>query len=286
MWAAGHLGASQVLVAVTVVVAGGVTGGVVAYQIAFTFFLLPHAVLANPVYTVLYPRLARDAADGRMAAFADDMAAGLRTLAFLLLPAAAVLAALAEPLLRALSFGALGAGDAVLVATGLAAYSAGLLGYSYGFLLTRGSYACGDVRTPTIVYGAACLAGIVAMIVVAGGLDGSDRLLALGLVHAAVVTVASAVLLARVAHRAGQPIPVASGLLRAGLCAGVAGAAAWAVAGAIDVESRAAALAACALGGIAALAALLAVAYPTRSLAAGLELFQSSRQRTGEGAAA
>jgi hypothetical protein len=57
------------------------------------------------------------------------------------------------------------------------------------------------------------------------------------------------------------------------------------VAGAIDVESRAAALAACALGGIAAIAALLAVAYPTRSLAAGLELFQSSRQRTGEGAA-
>lgn len=267
LWAAGHLGASQILVAVTVIVAGGVTGGVVAYQIAFTFFLLPHAVLANPVYTVLYPRLASDAAEGRDVAFAGDLAAGLRTLAFVLLPAAAVLAAIADPLLQVLSIGALGAADALLVAGALAAYSAGLLGYSSGFLLTRGSYALGDARTPTTVYATACAVGVVAMFVVGGGLDGRARLVALGLVHAAVVTVAAVALLAHLRRRLHRPVPVAGGLARAAASAVAAGAAAWAVVAALDAGSRAEAAAVCALAGAAAVAAFLAVAIPTRSLA-------------------
>jgi putative peptidoglycan lipid II flippase len=280
LWAAGHLGASQIVVAATIVVAGGVTGGVVAYQIAFTFFLLPHAVLANPVYTVLYPRLATDAADGRTGAFASDVAAGLTTLALVLLPGAAVLAALADPLLRVLSIGALGTADATLVAGALAAYSVGLLGYSSGFLITRASYALGDARTPTTVYAAACAVGIVAMFAVGGGLDGRDRLVALGLVHAAVVSVASVVLLVRVARRAEHSIPVVAGLFRAGSLACAAGVASWAVVSAVEIDSRAGAAGAVLAGGIAGLAVFLAVALPTRSLAPGLELLRSGHRGT------
>ena len=281
LWAAGHLGASQVLVAATVVVAGGVTGGVVAYQIAFTFFLLPHAVLANPVYTVLYPRLASDAAEGRRAAFATDLAGGLRTLAFVLLPAAAVLAAVAGPLLQVLAIGALGAADAALVAAALAAYAAGLLGYSSGFLLTRASYALGDARTPTTLYAAACAIGVIVMVVVAGGLDGRDRLVGLGLVNAAVVTVAAVLLGAHVVRHLHHRLP-ATGLGTAALSAAAAGGAAWLVVGLLDYDSRAAAAATCALAVVAAVAGFLAVALPTRSLAAALELFQP-RRRSIEG---
>jgi putative peptidoglycan lipid II flippase len=279
LWAAGHLGASQVLIAVTVVVAGGVTGGVVAYQIAFTFFLLPHAVLANPVYTVLYPRLASDAAEGRLRAFAADLGAGLRTLAFVLLPAAAVLAAVAEPLLRLLSIGALGTSDASLVAAALAAYAAGLLGYSSGFLLTRASYALGDARTPTILYAGLCAAGIVVMVVVGGALDGRSKLVALGLVHAAVVTAAAVALAAHVVKRSHERLP-ATGIVPAALSALAAGGAAWVVVGAVDTGSRAGAALACILAGVAATIAFLAVAVPTRSLATVLELLQPGRQRT------
>ena len=64
IWGAALLGAGQVLIGVTLILANRVSGGVVAYQIAFTFFLLPHAVLAHPVLTALYPRLAAVAGYG------------------------------------------------------------------------------------------------------------------------------------------------------------------------------------------------------------------------------
>src|SRR2546421_309171 len=56
-WAAGYLALNQLLIAVTLVLANRVAGGVVAYQIAYTFFLLPYAVLAQPIMTTLFPRL-------------------------------------------------------------------------------------------------------------------------------------------------------------------------------------------------------------------------------------
>jgi putative peptidoglycan lipid II flippase len=140
-----------------------------------------------------------------------------------------------------------------------------LLGYSSGFLLTRGSYALGDARTPTTVYATACAVGVVAMFVVGGGLDGRARLVALGLVHAAVVTVAAVALLAHLRRRLHRPVPVAGGLARAAASAVAAGAAAWAVVAALDAGSRAEAAAVCALAGAAAVAAFLAVAIPTAS---------------------
>ena len=76
LWAGGYLALTQVLIAVTVVLANGAEGGVVAFHIAFTCFLLPFALLANPITTALYPRLAADAHDGNDARFADDLTAG------------------------------------------------------------------------------------------------------------------------------------------------------------------------------------------------------------------
>jgi putative peptidoglycan lipid II flippase len=66
-WAVVQLAGTQLLLVVVLVLANGVEGGVVAYQLAFTVFLLPHAVVALPVATALYPVLARavGAGDGR-----------------------------------------------------------------------------------------------------------------------------------------------------------------------------------------------------------------------------
>src|SRR5207245_5490210 len=100
LWAAAYLGLTQLLIATTLILANRVEGGVVAYQIAFTFFLLPHALIANPVFTALYPRMASDGRARRWDRFSVDLADGSRLIGFLVLPAAALLVALGRPALR------------------------------------------------------------------------------------------------------------------------------------------------------------------------------------------
>jgi putative peptidoglycan lipid II flippase len=249
LWAAGHLGLNQLLVAVTIVLAARVAGGVVAFQVAFTFFLLPHAVLANPIFTVLFPRLAADAAGGRLDTFATDLGRGLRTIALLLLPAAGLMAALALPALETVRLGALDADGAELVASVLAAYAAGLVGYSGFFLLTRAAYALDDVRTPTTVNGVATALGVVGMLVASAMADGDGKVVALGVVHSVVVTIAAVLLLARVQARLGRSLDLGGALLRAALAAAGAALLAWWTARAIGTASRGDAVLALAAGG-------------------------------------
>src|SRR5207253_9806191 len=107
--------------------------------------------LAHPVLTTLYPRLAADAVERRWAAFAAALGRGARTIVFWTAPATALLAVLGVPALRLIRVGALDRGGATLVAEVLAAYALGITGYSGIQLLTRASYAAGDVRTPALV---------------------------------------------------------------------------------------------------------------------------------------
>ncbi len=49
-----HSGAAMLLGA-SIIAGNGVAGGVVAYQVAFTFFLAPYAILAQPIHTTILP---------------------------------------------------------------------------------------------------------------------------------------------------------------------------------------------------------------------------------------
>lgn len=247
-WAAGHLGANQVLLAVTIAVAAGVDGGVVAFQIALTFFLLPHAVLANPVFTTGFPRFAADAAAGRLDRLAADVGASLRTVITLVAPAAALLVALAGPSLEVVRLGALDAAGSRLVADVLAGLAVGLVGYSGFFLLTRVAYALEDVRTPTVVNAAATAAGALAMLAVAAVSDGARTVVLLALTHAAVYTAATVALLVRVSARLPSSLGLGATVVRSGVAAAAAGLAAWAVSTPVDAASRSGALVALMLG--------------------------------------
>lgn len=265
-WGAGDIGLNQVLIAVTIVLAGRTTGGVIAYQTAFAFFLLPHAVLGHPVFTALFPQLSRHGATGDHARFAQDLALGVRTMTLLLAPAAALLAAVAVPLLRIVEVGELDADGASFVAAVLAAYLVGLVGYSTFFLLTRASYALDDARSPTMVYLWVTVAGVVAMVVAASAVDGEGRVVALGLIHGAVATLGSVGLYLRLRHRLGHPVPVVAAACRAGGATAVGGLAAWGVVAAIGTDGRGAAAlataAALVVGGLGYAAALKALRAP------------------------
>jgi putative peptidoglycan lipid II flippase len=282
-WGVVLLGAGQVLIGVTLVLANRVSGGVVAYQIAFTFFLLPHAVLAHPVLTALYPRLAAVASEGRWPSFAAELGRGLRGIVLVTLPAGAAMFVLGGPLLRVMRVGALDVAGARLVGRVLAAYALGLAGYGAFLLLARASTAAGDARLPALTAVAMAVAGALAMAATSGAARGGNRVVVLGLVHSAVVTAGAVALLAGLRRRIGQAVPLAGIAGRALLVAAAtgvtaAGGARLAPAG----GGRASAAMALFLGGTAGVAAAIA-GYRVLAAAEVRELVAEVRAPEGEG---
>ena len=76
------------------VVAGGVAGGVVAYQLAMVVFLAPYGIVAQPIHTAVLPRLSADAAAGDRDGLHDDLRWAADAMAVGTLPVAAALVAL------------------------------------------------------------------------------------------------------------------------------------------------------------------------------------------------
>jgi putative peptidoglycan lipid II flippase len=237
-WGGVLLATTQVLIGVTLVLANRVEGGVVAYQIAFTFFLLPVALAAHPIFTALYPRLSAHAHAGRWAEFSDDVGEGVRLTTFTVLPAAALLAALGTPALHLLRLGALDRAGADLVAKTLAAYAIGLGGYAAFMLLARAAVAAGDARLPAVVGAGIAALGTVLMVVGSAVVDGDDKVVALGIAHSIAMTVGAVALFVLLRREVGRPIVVAPTLVRSLATAVLAGAAALVVARALPGSGR------------------------------------------------
>jgi putative peptidoglycan lipid II flippase len=119
---------------------------------AFRLYMLPQGVFSVAVATVLFPTLSRLAARGDIPGFRRATDEGLRLIAFLLIPAGLVSAALAVPITRLVyERGAFTAEDTTVVAQCLAAFSIGLLFNGWMLLLTRGFYALQSNWAPTLV---------------------------------------------------------------------------------------------------------------------------------------
>ncbi|HEY2788832.1 MAG TPA: murein biosynthesis integral membrane protein MurJ, partial [Gaiellales bacterium] len=119
---------------------------------AFRMFMLPQGLFSVAVSAVLFPRISRLAARGDLDGFATTFAAGTRTILFLLLPAAAISIALAEPITRVLfQHASFTATDTTHVATTLVAFSLGLIGNGVALLLTRAFFALQMPQVPTRV---------------------------------------------------------------------------------------------------------------------------------------
>ncbi len=73
-----------------------------AIDAAFRIYMLPQGMFSVAVATVLFPRLSRLAARGDSTGVQRAVSLGLRQIGFLLLPASAVAAVLAEPIVRLL----------------------------------------------------------------------------------------------------------------------------------------------------------------------------------------
>jgi len=123
--------------------------GVEKLWYAFTIFSLPYGVFVVSVATALMSELSERHSRDDPAGYSENLSFGLRAMAFVVVPASVGMAALAEPIVGLLyERGRFDAADTASVATLLAAYSVGLLGYATYFVLVRASYSRQNTRMP------------------------------------------------------------------------------------------------------------------------------------------
>lgn len=232
-WAAAFLAMTQVLLAAVLVLGNAVEGGIVGYQVAFTFFLLPHALFAVPILTTLYPAAARQARAGGWDDLRTTVRRGTTSICLFVLPAAVALATLAGPLSRLVLFGNVDRAGRDVVADAVVAFAPGLVGYGLFYFFTRVLYAWGDSRTPALVHAVVVAGGVAAMAAASAAIDGRERIAALAWAHSATYLVGAAALgtvLGRRLAAHGAPLAatgtlapqVAAGLASLGAAAGVA----------------------------------------------------------------
>ena len=210
------------------VLANRVPGGVVAFQLALSFYYLAIALGATPVALSLLPRLARMHQNGRSTVFRDTVVRGLGQAFFLTVPAAAGYLVLAGPLARALAFGRMDTAEGVtMVAASLAALTVAVLGQTAFLVATYASYAREDTRSPLrsmLLQAAACLV----LLSLAPRVHGTAVLVAIGLAFSASVALGAAHLLTRVLRGLGRgTVRLAPSLLRIVAGAGAMAAPAW-----------------------------------------------------------
>jgi putative peptidoglycan lipid II flippase len=123
-----------------------------AIDAAFRIYMLPQGMFSVAVSTVLFPRLSRLAARGDVIGFRENVSLGLRQIGFLLLPAGAVCAVLAEPIVRLLyQRGEFSPDQTPVVAGALAAFALGLTFNGTMLMLNRSFFSLQSAWVPTVV---------------------------------------------------------------------------------------------------------------------------------------
>ena len=252
---------------------GSVAGeaGVTVYTNAMLIIMVPHAIITVSVATALLPKLADHATDGNYGLVRDRLVSALRICVAIMMPVAALLAALAIPLAAVIfGYGAASGQTAVLAWT-LVALVPGLVAFTVHYVVLRGFYALQDTRTPFFVQIWIALTMIVNAVIVGAvaPIEATTVLLAAGYSLAYIVgaTVSATVLGRRLGGLgAGALLAHISRLL---VPAVVAGACGYGILVALDeslggIPDKLADLITLAVGGITGVIAFIGLAYLLR----------------------
>lgn len=127
-------------------------GSVASLYIAFSLMLMAQAAIAQSVAIAAMPTFSAQHALGKRDEMRSSLAASLRGILLLAVPASIGLMLLREPLVAFLyQRGEFDAHDVQLVAWALLWYAAGLVGHSIMEVLTRAFYAQQDTKTPVVI---------------------------------------------------------------------------------------------------------------------------------------
>lgn len=143
---------NQVGLWVVTMLANQTQGGVSAYQAAWILYQLPYGIFAVSVMTALMPRMSAHHVEGDTAAVRRVVSQGLRTTAFIVIPASAGLVALSRPLIRLLlERGIFTGASTTLYAQTFVFMALGLAFYAAFQQIMRAFYAMQDTKTPWAV---------------------------------------------------------------------------------------------------------------------------------------
>jgi putative peptidoglycan lipid II flippase len=123
-----------------------------AINYAFLVYMLPQGMFSVAIATVLFPSLSRLASRGDLAGFRSTLGSGLRQIGFLLIPAAAISAVLADPIIRLLyQHGKFLPDQTPVVADCLAAFSIGLFFNGAMLMFNRAFFSLQSNWVPTVI---------------------------------------------------------------------------------------------------------------------------------------
>jgi len=127
-------------------------GSLSAINVAKMLMTMPLFIIAQSIATAALPTFSAQVARGEMSEMRSSLAATLRGVILLSLPATVGLILLREPITAALfQYGEFNALSTQMVSWALLWYTAGLVGHSIVEILSRAFYALHDTKTPVIV---------------------------------------------------------------------------------------------------------------------------------------
>jgi len=136
----------------TIIATAQSTGSLAAIKVAFMVMTMPLFIIAQSIATAALPTFSAQVAIGELSEMRSSLAATLRGVIFLSLPATVGLILLREPIIAALfQRGEFGAVSTQMVSWALLWYTAGLVGHSFVEILSRAYYALHDTKTPVII---------------------------------------------------------------------------------------------------------------------------------------
>jgi len=136
----------------TILASGLPVGSLSALNYAWLLMLLPQGIFAQSIATAIFPTFAAQIATGQLAAMRRTFGQLLRTLLFLVIPAAVGLYLLRLPLITVLlQRGEFTPQSTQLVAYALQFYALGLVAHAIVEITVRAFYALHDTWTPVLV---------------------------------------------------------------------------------------------------------------------------------------
>lgn len=137
-------------------------GSINAVSYAFTLMLMPQAAIAQSIAIAAMPTLSAQFARGQLGELRSSLAAALRGVLLLSIPASAGLIILRKPIVALLyQRGEFTSYSTELVAWALLWFAAGLVAHAVVEILARAFYSLHDTKTPVIVGGAAMTLNIL-----------------------------------------------------------------------------------------------------------------------------
>jgi putative peptidoglycan lipid II flippase len=151
---------------------GQAEGSATAIVTAFSLMLMPQAAIAQSIAVAAMPTFSAQVARGEISEMRSSLAASLRGVLFLSIPASLGLMILRVPIIELLLRGGeFGARSTELVSWALLWYAVGLVGHSVVEIVARAFYSLHDTRTPVIVGAAAMSLNIIFSLVFSAGFE-------------------------------------------------------------------------------------------------------------------